>query len=440
MSSENYKSAGGGTDDIVNVQPLKIPRLSENKYTIPFGEHVIVLPDGRKIKLNIAAFMDIGGLKEQQDSVIYINIQQLLPGYTGLPIIIWGIADGHGNLGKRASNFLIDFLTNFFVSNIEQMQEESSIKICVSNCFREAHNSMREHFKKIMTEEERHIVTEHLSGTDECFLTSRANIYSVDQLVQSGSTLTLSILVGFNLYSANVADSDSILGTNAPVLENKMCKFLFDAAIPEAADGAQESIKTDTLQLNTSHSPEDIEEYKRVIGDGTLSNRLSFEFQTYPNGALQYINLYYRNSNGEIIKRNRGGFYKNKQNTWATLVKGQIGRYLSSLAFTRSIGDHFLHQLGLTYRPIIKVTNLLTVSEACGHKLLFNLVASDGVWDNQVSINYVTEFIMEKYSKTSDVESIISAIMNKNETDSRENFGSSADNSSGILVLFTIEL
>jgi serine/threonine protein phosphatase PrpC len=104
---------------------------------------------------------------------------------------------------------------------------------------------------------------------------------------------------------------------------------------------------------------------------------------------------------------------------------------------TRSLGDFYLLQFGLTSIPTIKYINL---SEIFEESPIFSLlIASDGVWDNwsyeNISDYILNEDYLNRINKCEDIsEEVCNALIAKNDELGRKHFGTSRDNATAILA------
>jgi len=104
---------------------------------------------------------------------------------------------------------------------------------------------------------------------------------------------------------------------------------------------------------------------------------------------------------------------------------------------TRSLGDFYLVQFGLTSIPTIKYINL---SEKFKESAIISiLLASDGVWDNwtyeTISNFILNEDYLNRINNGEDIsEEVCNSLISKNDELGRKHFGTSRDNATAIVV------
>lgn len=161
---------------------------------------------------------------------------------------------------------------------------------------------------------------------------------------------------------------------------------------------------------------------------------------------------------GVFDKTNKGVYHKNVRAEFASLVSTPPhSRYQDGLAFTRSLGDFYLHTYGVSSTVDVQYLDLLASSSGsdaeAGTKDDDSLVAiclcSDGVWDNWKYADIVKEIISPPFMKglqncetsgdinetaASAVERNAVALMRLNHARATANFGSSMDNMTLVLL------
>lgn len=235
--------------------------------------------------------------------------------------------------------------------------------------------------------------------------------------LNGGATCTLCIIVNSMLYIAYVGDSSVLLMTQESILDSSIVTTLTsDESTVETEYIETECLKTNCLLFCDDHSPENPDEYQRML---SLNPRIKCVYDrdgTFSKYALPSIN-----------KERRGiGYYKNVRSEPATLVVKENGR---ALAMTRSLGDFELKP-EVTYVPTIQCINLTTlIGKLC------LIVASDGVWDNW-KYHEIQEFFTDETTCSSDIVDVANAFCDQNDIRATQNFGESKDDVSGIVVYF----
>jgi serine/threonine protein phosphatase PrpC len=287
-----------------------------------------------------------------------------------------------------------------------------------------------------------------------------------------GSTMTILLCINNDLYISNTGDSDALLFCNKPILNTKYIKYLGDSAIPPVNkdnNKKEENINTNILQITSNQSLELPFEFERL--------RKFKKSNDNPN--MPYLNIVYDHnympvfdvdSNGNSIRtKNIGSYYRNVKSEFATIVQTPDK---DSLSFSRSIGDFYIQQYGVTNKPEIQYINLeeiisdiynlteiknidtdknkesidindINISEI-PDIFLGILVASDGVHDNWINSDICNflfhESCISAYKNTQNTGSqkVVNAFINRNEDIGIRNFGKSRDNATAILAICNI--
>ncbi len=259
-----------------------------------------------------------------------------------------------------------------------------------------------------------------------------------------GATCTLCVIANNIMYVAYVGDSSALLMTREPLLDPSLITDLTELVATDqsselvatdqsselvatdqsselvATDQSTEIVKTNHLLFCDDHSPENPEEYQRMIAINP-SIRCVYDRSdaTYHNVSKYLL--------PKINDEKRGlGYHKNVRKEPATLVTKNNGR---ALAMTRSLGDLWMKP-EVTHVPTIKRFDLSSTLESpC------LIIASDGVWDNW-QYQEVHDFFMNESNKSLSVDEQALAFCNQNDLKGTENFGSHKDDVSGIIFLF----
>jgi hypothetical protein len=109
------------------------------------------------------------------------------------------------------------------------------------------------------------------------------------------------------------------------------------------------------LELSADHSPESASEFYRMRDFRRCPHRLNqpellFVYDTLSSSKLSCPPVFVVDAAGVAAKTNRGSYYKNVRNEWATLVATPpYCQFQDALAFTRSLGDLHLQTYGVSY-------------------------------------------------------------------------------------------
>jgi len=178
----------------------------------------------------------------------------------------------------------------------------------------------------------------------------------------------------------------------------------------------------DGVSLTADHSACSLEEFKRIKGTSDPSR---FEFTARPpNGVARPV---FVKRAGEWIMDPRGGnFYCTARRDWATYV---VSPDEERLAVTRAIGDFSMKPYGVSAEPTIT-----TVGPPAAGVTRAIVLASDGLWDAMTydevgAIVRRPDLIGNAEATTALMEAALAA--------SNKMFGSSADNTTAIVVYMT---
>lgn len=196
-----------------------------------------------------------------------------------------------------------------------------------------------------------------MSEGAEGFLLRRRHDAQAWMCVHGGTTATVAAMVrGRRVVVANVGDSTAIL---AGVSADDALRPVSEWSAPEAdakrtVAGRADYPRAAVTQLSQDHSPENPDEFKRMRNFRPCPHRkhhpeLLFVYDTLSSSKLSCPPIFVLDSEGNPSATNRGAYYKNVRNEWATLVAvPPFARFQDALAFTRSIGDFHLQTYGVS--------------------------------------------------------------------------------------------
>jgi serine/threonine protein phosphatase PrpC len=330
------------------------------------------------------------------------------------------------------------------------------------------------------------------------YLVKSKQNYLVESHIPGGTTGTIIVLLnGERLFTANVGDSDATLsvinqsGDMTPISQECFVKlsdlgtahlhivpieadmserqkysfrgersFLEDLknpgstelmTIPPSVDPRLVEIttcasQTTTLVITGDHSPESPIEFERMRRNCWSPDDPSrpLLISKYDGTSGMSRTIVFEDST-DIRPSEKGRYYKNVRNEWASLVDTPITHITDSLAFTRSLGDFHLQSLGLTFLPVIHEVKLSELFKVSGD-IVTICCCTDGVWDNWKYDDF-GKFI-EKTIKTpilfggqdirmipSSAQIIVDCLIAENVILSNKHFGSSSDNATAIVAL-----
>jgi serine/threonine protein phosphatase PrpC len=322
--------------------------------------------------------------------------------------------------------------------------------------FDEAHVAIEDAFKEYY-KDQGWVVDKNVEG----YLVKRRKDGSADYCIHGGSTGTVVVVVdGHKLIVGNVGDSSAITDMSLPECHSKRWSVSspsassFDLLLhPPSPPGlgrglglgtttsstAAISGNTGTVSANSSvptspvpmhyqhltidHSPDDINEFERVLKFRPSSRRKGFPEVLFVYDALSSSkhacpDIYNMKSDGSVVVTNKGKYYKNVRSEWASLITTPpYSRFQDALAFTRSLGDFHLHTYGVSHEPAVQCYDLFDIPQGSttSHTMI---VASDGIWDNwkyEDAIQYCTDSRrVEQVVSSRDATVATKAFMNQN--------------------------
>jgi len=421
---------------------------------------------------------DIGGGRENQDDCFI---------HSSAGIVVLCVLDGHGReVGKVAANTARQRLIAYFTQACPVLAAREDIRTAAYECLVQAHNvahaAIKDAFRSEM--ESQGFEVEEAEGG---FLRKRRPPVRIWSCVHGGSSCSIVAIVRNMVYVANVGDSSGIICGYHKVLNQVMMIPIGDAAkgglLPCATDeenkDAMDSVtvtgghatstvqKLDTVIITAEHSPECPAEFTRL-----RSFRCNEQDPRFPSLSVVYDSpsanrsecppVFRLDEHGAPHVLNNGCYYKNVRKEWASLVATPgTAEFQDALAFTRSLGDLHLHTYGVTHEPEVQCFSLdslwsdLNTSNQLGSELpggggdeidprvaasVFCIVlATDGVWDNW-AYEDVTRFVMHSscvvaVQRAADgAQRVAQSFMQRNSVYARRNFGSQADNATGIVA------
>lgn len=395
---------------------------------------------------------DIGGGRTNQDNAfIYTNKKE--------KIFVIGVLDGHGiEFGKLASTSARQKIIEHIEKNHEILKTDPYKFL--SEVFGLAHQYIKETMK-IELEKQGYEVQETL----ECYLLKRRSKNQPWQHIPGGSTCSIIAIVDYKMYSANVGDSTGLMCSPTAILEKHHIVHIGDAArddIPALVSVNEPKIPpTTSIVITAEHSPENVNEFYRFrefrSQHGVPTKPLAkFVYDKEPNKEKRPF-IYDVDEMGVAKITNKGSFYKNVRQEYATLITTpHASLYPTALAMTRSLGDFYLNTYGVSEHPDIHLIDLEPMmdklheqflkSEKSLHEENFSIqpmlcivLASDGLWDNWIYED-VNEFVNHSScvnavcKDANGCQDVAQSLIHRNAVYAKQNFGNQRDNATAIVV------
>ena len=405
----------------------------------------------KTIQFQIGTFTDIGcGNRENQDDYFVVLKPEI-------DCCIFGIADGHGKYtGKLVANVCKQNTEEFIDANLEEL--ENNTVSFLEKIFPHLHQQVRLALAEYAGKNGEEVVVDPSSG----IVTSRKYKTQNFTHINGGSTFSIIIIKNGKMYIANVGDSTGLLCAKHDNLNQSCLKYekdvaeavaevaiaevvVTEVAIAEVAIAKVDSF-TNKLVITREHSPENINEYKRIrkfrqSKENPNCAELKFVYDEQGREKSWCPPIFNVSEEGvpTIIEEGFHYYYKNVRKDRATYVATPFdSRYSDALASTRTIGDFNINTFGVSEKPEIQSIDLqsLIVDE----NPLCVVLASDGVWDNW-KYEDVCNFVMDKSCLTAlstDPENgsqrIADSLNRRNQMFALKNFGRNTDNATGIVV------
>ena len=393
------------------------------------------------------SFTNIGGGYENQDEVGVIHLPS-----TDTNVLL--VADGHGKqYGKFFAQKTVCFLKEYICANFESQFHEDK-RAFIQQMFTENQDYLRRSIIEELTSKG-YIVNE----SDGYPIYKANNDHSEWSVLLGGTTLSMVIITDNKMYIANVGDSSGKLCSNNKSLSKRFIKYLSDTSLDadqsdtkqmeiNASYGMVGSVHSDTLDLIRNHDCQDLEEFKTCISrcpnpDNLLEPLLTFKYDTRNVGKYPIFSISTENICKGPLPPSSLYYYKDVNKTIATLVaspKLPYSPWNVALAFTRSFGDFALNNMGLTYLPEVQEIDLGEVLHSQPvDSMLCLALCTDGVWDNWTDTN-LQEFVCHTScvdavrNHDNGAQRVCDSFCARNELFGRNNFGSTRDNASGILM------
>lgn len=368
---------------------------------------------------------------------------------------IFGVADGHGPTGKIASSSSKKTIEEFVLANIEELS--TNPVSFLEKCFEQVHENVR---RAIVEDAEKKEPKEVVVNSDGAILTRRYEFQALSN-ISGGTMLSVAILKRGILYIANVGDCDGILCAKTPILKQTSLKYEKDAGQIKHIGYTDETLTT-AIVLTRDHSPDNVDEYKR-IRESVKDPKLLFVYDEQGKEKAMCEPIFEDGADGPVVRTDVPFYHKNVSKQRATYIATPPdAQYRDALASTRSIGDFNLNKYGLSPKPEIQSIDLNTIFESMVQeavpvqeatvletqsttepKTLCLVFGSDGVWDNWI-IDHVQKFVMDPSClnaiRTPDgAERVTKSFMARNLAFSKKHFGNyNYDDATSVIMYISI--
>lgn len=302
------------------------------------------------------------------------------------------------------------------------------------------------------------VVTPSPSG----FLTRQRAHGAPVMCVHGGTTATVLVIFGGRrAVVANVGDSSALLcgGSRDVHVMRHISTWPGSGSAPAvpiaSADVvAEPETNPDTgagplqMEMSADHSPESADEFHRMrrarpsVADASRPELL-FVYDTLTSSKISCPHIFrVEPASGTATRTNKGSYYKNVRNEWATLVATPpYAQFQDALAFTRSLGDLHLQSYGVSHVPEVRWIEFAPagadgIPRPVSADPICIAACSDGVWDNWKFHDVASFVLSAERLKDPSPQNRTVALMTTNLDRAHVNFGSSADNMTAVCIYF----
>jgi hypothetical protein len=202
------------------------------------------------------------------------------------------------------------------------------------------------------------------------------------------------------------------------------------------------------MEMSADHSPESGDEFYRMraarpsVADAARPELL-FVYDTLTSSKISCPHIFRVDpGTGTATRTNKGSYYKNVRNEWATLVATPpYAQFQDALAFTRSLGDLHLQSYGVSHVPEVRWIEFAPADAAGVPRPVSTdpiciAACSDGVWDNWKFHDVASYVLSGERLKDPSPQNRTVALMTTNLDRAHVNFGNSADNMTAVCIYF----
>ncbi|RHY45771.1 hypothetical protein DYB26_002459 [Aphanomyces astaci] len=393
-------------------------------------------------------------VKENQDTFLAIRHN------THVALAVF---DGHGKShGKLAAETAKAFFEHKFQQDHTYEELRIDGEATLRLLFDECHATIRQAFQAYY--ERRRLHAEERNGG---YLVVKQGLLQKSLLVQGGTTASIVVVLdsGATMLCANVGDSSSLLCVPSPLdaswssLQASSVLHLLRKhnTLPPVAVPVELPESTSVVQLCGDHSPECMTEFQRTA----LARSISTKHGNMPELLFVYDSLIDGHSNQRVSVREKhialekspvftvvddvvakageGSYYKNVRQEWASLCCTPAkAKYHESLAFTRSLGDFYIHSFGLTHQPDVIQVDVAALMRQEAWTTVLVVVGSDGIWDawDYAAFNQVLWKAMADHKSA--LPLVADDVMQQNKQVSAQVFGPAVDNMTLVVCSLTM--
>ncbi|ETO27612.1 hypothetical protein RFI_09521 [Reticulomyxa filosa] len=314
-----------------------------------------------KIEMIISSKQEKGAKPYQEDSTCIFYSPDLT-------VLMGAVFDGHGGInGQIASKKLANLTLEYFQKNWQKIRDwtKEEWKKEMKSWFDEMQTTVRDCFAEMERVRRR-----NNGQSEENIVDSKGVVRKSSGMpIHGGTTATIATAIRqpkntWQLVCANVGDSDCLLVARKP---------------------QRLASNNDVyMHMSVDHSPDSRSEYLRIK---------ELESKDYPQKLLfvyDQDNAHCKYECPLVFLENGTKDPKYANNPWKYNLRPTNVRYdpavyavspsgvshdITCIAMTRSLGDFYANQFGLSHRPD------LTFHQLDAHHQCFITVASDGIWD-----------------------------------------------------------
>ncbi|ETV96255.1 hypothetical protein H310_10435 [Aphanomyces invadans] len=391
-------------------------------------------------------------VKENQDTFLAISYKT----HTALAVF-----DGHGKThGKLAA----ETAKTFFEQKLQQDRTyddliedgENTMRCLFDDCHAAIGQALRAYYER-----QRLQVVEREGG----YLIVKQGMLQKSLLVQGGTTASIVVILngGATMLCANVGDSSALLCVPSPfdaswssLQASNVLHLLRRPDAPPVALPAELPESSHVLQLSGDHSPECMTEFERTAMARSVPTKngaipeLLFVYDGLVESSNQRVSVrdkhaalektpVYTHRSGKLVKVGEGCYFKNVRQEWASLCcTPSRAKFHESLAFTRSLGDYYIHSYGLTHEPDVIQVDVKQLMAQEGWNQVIVVVGSDGVWDAWEYAQFSSVLWKAMDDHKGVLKQVADDVMRQNKAVSAQVFGTAVDNMTLVVCSLTV--
>eukprot|EP01083_Nonionella_stella_P084494 233905_1 len=312
------------------------------------------------ISMIITGCKDQGAKQYQEDSFCTFESPDLT-------FLVAGVFDGHGGLNGQVASQIVSKLTLEYFSKNWQKCKEWSNKQWTDNMdifYDQLHQKVRDEFIQLELTRRKHSKLPTTNINDNGVVRKSSGFP-----VHGGTTCTIACIIRtdtkWRIICSNTGDSDALLLSRKPSRlpgDNNKCKH-----------------------LSVDHSPDNADEFLRIknLATDSYPTKLLFVYDqanTCRKFECPIVFLEDGTKDPKYVKNPWGNHLRPTNVRYDPAVYAVspygVSHDITCIAMTRSLGDFYAHQFGLTNKPSTTF-NELPINK-CEYIIT---VGSDGVWD-----------------------------------------------------------